>query len=148
MNVQTTTLVKVSYCLFKACTSANDLTPATTDCSKFQRCANGITYIFSCGPGTVFNPNLRVCDYPYNVPQPCTVSGGSATAATAASTAAPTSASTTAATVPASTTSNTYRNYLSSNHEIFTFTFYLNILFCFSKLLFESYFDRSSDLLR
>ena len=38
--------------------------------------------------------------------------------------------------------------YLFSNYEFLTFTFNLNILFCFSKLLFESYFVRSSDLLR
>lgn len=71
------------------------MTPWSSDCTQFQRCANGITYVFSCGPGTVFNPNLRVCDYPYNVPQPCTV-GGSSSGCAAASTAAPTAATTAA----------------------------------------------------
>lgn len=37
------------------------------DCSKFLNCANGITYIQDCAPGTLFNPILKVCDFPYNV---------------------------------------------------------------------------------
>ncbi|XP_066153611.1 uncharacterized protein [Euwallacea fornicatus] len=37
------------------------------DCKKFLNCANGITYIQDCGPGTLFNPILSVCDFPYNV---------------------------------------------------------------------------------
>lgn len=43
------------------------LYPHPTVCSKFLNCANGQTYIQDCGPGTVFNPKLKVCDYPYNV---------------------------------------------------------------------------------
>ncbi|XP_031332039.1 uncharacterized protein LOC116162542 [Photinus pyralis] len=43
------------------------LHPHPTDCSKFLNCANGQTFIQDCGPGTVFNPNLKVCDFPYNV---------------------------------------------------------------------------------
>lgn len=37
------------------------------DCSKFLNCANGLTYIQDCAPGTLFNPVLKVCDFPYNV---------------------------------------------------------------------------------
>ncbi|XP_024937982.1 uncharacterized protein LOC107265302 isoform X12 [Cephus cinctus] len=37
------------------------------DCKKFLQCANGITYVMDCGPGTVFNPTSSVCDWPYNV---------------------------------------------------------------------------------
>lgn len=38
-----------------------------TDCFKFLSCANGITYVLDCAPGTLFNPLLKVCDFPYNV---------------------------------------------------------------------------------
>ncbi|XP_029676576.1 uncharacterized protein LOC115243589, partial [Formica exsecta] len=36
-------------------------------CKKFLQCANSVTYIMDCGPGTVFNPVTTVCDWPYNV---------------------------------------------------------------------------------
>ncbi|CAH0549631.1 unnamed protein product [Brassicogethes aeneus] len=36
-------------------------------CSKFLNCANGQTFVQDCGPGTVFNPSSKVCDFPYNV---------------------------------------------------------------------------------
>lgn len=38
-----------------------------TVCSKYINCANGIEYIQDCGPGTVFNPVLKICDWPHNV---------------------------------------------------------------------------------
>ncbi|KAL2724827.1 hypothetical protein V1477_018688 [Vespula maculifrons] len=38
-----------------------------TNCAKFLQCANGITFEKDCGPGTVFNPTISVCDWPYNV---------------------------------------------------------------------------------
>ncbi|XP_064214349.1 uncharacterized protein LOC655370 isoform X2 [Tribolium castaneum] len=41
--------------------------PHPNDCSKFLNCANGITYIQDCSPGTLFNPLLKICDFPYNV---------------------------------------------------------------------------------
>ncbi|XP_011691078.1 PREDICTED: uncharacterized protein LOC105452012 [Wasmannia auropunctata] len=37
-------------------------------CKKFLQCANGVTYVMDCGPGTAFNPVTLVCDWPYNVP--------------------------------------------------------------------------------
>ncbi|KAF7284717.1 hypothetical protein GWI33_021726 [Rhynchophorus ferrugineus] len=43
------------------------LTKHPTNCKKFLNCANGITYVQDCGPGTVFNPILLICDFPYNV---------------------------------------------------------------------------------
>lgn len=49
------------------------LHPHPTDCSKFLNCANGVAHVQECGPGTVFNPLLKVCDYPYNVK--CTSKG-------------------------------------------------------------------------
>ncbi|XP_053979803.1 uncharacterized protein LOC128876963 isoform X3 [Hylaeus volcanicus] len=44
------------------------LLPHPDTCKKFLQCANGITYIMDCGPGTAFNPSVSVCDWPYNVP--------------------------------------------------------------------------------
>lgn len=37
------------------------------DCTKFIQCAHSGLYIQSCGPGTMFNPSLLVCDWPKNV---------------------------------------------------------------------------------
>nr|XP_031846099.1 uncharacterized protein LOC116432824 isoform X3 [Nomia melanderi] len=41
--------------------------PHPSDCTKFLQCANGGTHIMDCGPGTVFNPAISVCDWPRNV---------------------------------------------------------------------------------
>ncbi|XP_028142501.1 uncharacterized protein LOC114336349 isoform X1 [Diabrotica virgifera virgifera] len=38
-----------------------------TECKKYLNCANGQTFVMDCGPGTVFNPKISVCDYPSNV---------------------------------------------------------------------------------
>lgn len=47
-----------------ACPSgASGLYPHSTDCTKYLQCANGITYIMDCGPGTAFNAALEVCDF-------------------------------------------------------------------------------------
>ncbi|XP_039312478.1 uncharacterized protein LOC105203625 isoform X3 [Solenopsis invicta] len=43
------------------------LLPHLGDCTKFLQCANGATYIMNCGPGTVFNSAIGVCDWPRNV---------------------------------------------------------------------------------
>ncbi|KAJ8972125.1 hypothetical protein NQ314_000351 [Rhamnusium bicolor] len=43
------------------------ITKHPTDCKKFLNCANGQTFIQDCAPGTLFNPSLGVCDFPYNV---------------------------------------------------------------------------------
>jgi len=45
----------------------NGIKPHPTECSKFLSCANGRTFEMDCGPGTLFNPIISVCDYPYNV---------------------------------------------------------------------------------
>ncbi|KAJ6627325.1 Neurotrypsin [Pseudolycoriella hygida] len=37
------------------------------DCSKFIQCAHSGLFVQSCGPGTLFNPRLLVCDWPQNV---------------------------------------------------------------------------------
>ncbi|XP_050302204.1 uncharacterized protein LOC126740288 [Anthonomus grandis grandis] len=43
------------------------ITTHPTDCAKFLNCANGITSVEGCGPGTLFNPVLKVCDHASNV---------------------------------------------------------------------------------
>lgn len=40
------------------------------DCQAFILCVNNAEIIMRCGPGTVFNPIIHVCDYPYNVQCP------------------------------------------------------------------------------
>ncbi|XP_076659935.1 uncharacterized protein LOC143363221 isoform X2 [Halictus rubicundus] len=40
------------------------LLPYPSDCKKFLQCANGGTIVMNCGPGTVFNPAISVCDWP------------------------------------------------------------------------------------
>ncbi|KAL4149489.1 hypothetical protein QTP88_003430 [Uroleucon formosanum] len=45
----------------------NGIKPHPTECAKFLSCANGRTFEMDCGPGTLFNPTISVCDYPYNV---------------------------------------------------------------------------------
>jgi len=42
--------------------------PYPTDCRKYISCANGVTNVMPCPATTVYNPNLRVCDNPQNVP--------------------------------------------------------------------------------
>ncbi|CAD0197940.1 unnamed protein product [Chrysodeixis includens] len=41
------------------------------DCSRFYSCDHGIARIMDCPAGLVFNDQLKVCDWPVNVPQ-CT----------------------------------------------------------------------------
>lgn len=43
------------------------ITKHPTDCKKFLNCANGLTFIQDCAPGTLFNPTIGNCDFPYNV---------------------------------------------------------------------------------
>lgn len=45
---------------------ANGLFPHPTDCARFLNCHNGGTFIQDCGPGTLFNGRLKVCDWPHN----------------------------------------------------------------------------------
>lgn len=62
---------KAKYIEVKKITCPADFTgllPHPETCKKFLQCANGVTYIMDCGPGTAFNPITAVCDWPYNVP--------------------------------------------------------------------------------
>lgn len=48
------------------------LHPHPQTCSKYIQCSGdgrGTFFLKNCGPGTVFNPDLLVCDWPANVPQ-------------------------------------------------------------------------------
>ncbi|CAG5053336.1 unnamed protein product [Parnassius apollo] len=49
------------------------LLPHESDCSKFYYCVFGEKVERSCAPGTLFNPELQVCDWPINVN--CTTNG-------------------------------------------------------------------------
>uniref|UniRef100_A0A6B2EJ60 Putative trypsin-like serine protease n=1 Tax=Phlebotomus kandelakii TaxID=1109342 RepID=A0A6B2EJ60_9DIPT len=51
----------------KCAPGSSGLTEHPYDCSKFLNCANGVTYIQDCGPGTVFNPIFSICDWPHKV---------------------------------------------------------------------------------
>jgi len=42
--------------------------PYPSDCRKYVNCANGVTNVMNCPANTVFNPTIKVCDHPQNVP--------------------------------------------------------------------------------
>lgn len=42
------------------------LIPNYTDCSKFINCNNGQSFPMDCPPGTLFDANKNICDFPYN----------------------------------------------------------------------------------
>ncbi|GJQ71883.1 hypothetical protein Trydic_g2996, partial [Trypoxylus dichotomus] len=42
-----------------------------SDCTKFYRCANGVEYKFSCPKGTVWDPSINSCNYPWAVYGKC-----------------------------------------------------------------------------
>ncbi|CAJ0595469.1 unnamed protein product [Cylicocyclus nassatus] len=39
------------------------------DCTKFYQCVHGKWMEQPCGPGTVFNERVSVCDFAWNVPE-------------------------------------------------------------------------------
>ncbi|XP_078489083.1 calcium-activated chloride channel regulator 1-like isoform X2 [Ciona intestinalis] len=39
------------------------------DCNNFYQCTNGKLVVLECQSGTVFNPNISVCDFPEHVPE-------------------------------------------------------------------------------
>ncbi|XP_076629427.1 uncharacterized protein LOC143345828 isoform X2 [Colletes latitarsis] len=61
-NNQRQTEVKV-----KCPSGYSGLLPHPSDCTKFLQCEKGGTFIMNCAPATVFNPAIRVCDWPYKV---------------------------------------------------------------------------------
>lgn len=56
------------------CQRSSGLEPHPDDCNKFLNCVHGNGVVQECGPGTVFNEALQVCDWPYNVD--CNRNGG------------------------------------------------------------------------
>jgi len=50
------------------CPSPNGIFADATDntCKRYYICANGGPFEYNCGPGTVFDPNLLVCNYESN----------------------------------------------------------------------------------
>ncbi|CAH2054445.1 unnamed protein product, partial [Iphiclides podalirius] len=46
------------------CDSEEDYVPDKKACDKYWRCVNGEAVQFTCQPGTVFNTQLNVCDWP------------------------------------------------------------------------------------
>ena len=37
------------------------------DCAKYYNCGSFITYIYTCAPGTLFDSDIKNCDWKYNV---------------------------------------------------------------------------------
>ncbi|XP_067647443.1 uncharacterized protein teq isoform X3 [Eurosta solidaginis] len=58
----THTLTSAQTLSSPVCPGDDGLYPHPTDCTQFLRCANGISYVQQCGPGTAFNAALEVCD--------------------------------------------------------------------------------------
>ncbi|CAH1791211.1 unnamed protein product [Owenia fusiformis] len=51
------------------CLNVDDGTyPNPNDCTGYVQCNHGIAHIMPCAPGLVFNPLMKYCDWPYNVP--------------------------------------------------------------------------------
>ena len=49
------------------CLTPDGLYSHPTDCSKFYNCGHGVAHLTSCGEGTLWNDDLKVCDWPHNV---------------------------------------------------------------------------------
>ncbi|XP_078484335.1 uncharacterized protein LOC100181283 [Ciona intestinalis] len=58
-----------------SCKNQPIMTPLPVDgeCDRFYQCWNPYMkpYKMRCGPGTVYNSDIRRCDHPYNVAPPC-----------------------------------------------------------------------------
>ena len=56
------------FATFKSeCTPNDDYTGIYGQCDKFLRCSNGVYFLFTCAPGTLFDYKRKLCDYPQNV---------------------------------------------------------------------------------
>ena len=60
--------------VYRICgSSMNQVYPDLEDCSRYYHCSNGYSYLQRCPRGTVFNRQLKTCDFPQNVFPPCRV---------------------------------------------------------------------------
>lgn len=53
------------------------------NCVGYHMCSNGQIFDFKCGPGTLFNPVTKVCDFPFNVDCPPATTTSTTTTTTA-----------------------------------------------------------------
>ena len=65
------------------CTPKDDYSGIAGECDKFLRCSNGVFFVFTCAPGTLFDYKRKLCDYPQNV---ACLQGNQSTVQTTAST--------------------------------------------------------------
>ena len=42
---------------------SNGLNPDPTNCQKFYQCLNGTLHTFSCPAGTLFDANMKICNW-------------------------------------------------------------------------------------
>jgi hypothetical protein len=49
------------------CAPKDDYSGIADECDKFLRCSNGVFFVFTCAPGTLFDYKRKLCDYPQNV---------------------------------------------------------------------------------
>ena len=49
------------------CSDPNGLYPHSTDCQKYYQCAHGTPYEYTCAAGTLWNDDLKSCDWEANV---------------------------------------------------------------------------------
>lgn len=54
--------------MFKGCEDSDDFSPDPKDCTKFYRCSHGYQFTFKCGPGTGFDPKLKLCNFKDSIP--------------------------------------------------------------------------------
>lgn len=52
---------------YSRCGSRIDLTRVPNNCRNFRRCIKGILFIMRCPFGTVFDEDLKVCNFPSNI---------------------------------------------------------------------------------
>ena len=59
------------------CSDPNGFYPHPTDCQKYYQCGHGTPYEYTCPSGTLWNDDIKNCDWAANVQ--CTSGPGSVT---------------------------------------------------------------------
>ena len=49
------------------CLTPEGLYSVPEDCNKYYKCSNGVAHLTSCAEGTLWNDQIKICDWPYNV---------------------------------------------------------------------------------